>query len=196
MELWQFFILSSYVMTSRGRWRHSRSLSFEHFWQENTSREKSYHPPVGYSTFTSMDSNQNPQCPEKMCKWWIYGGECGSGGCSSIQFRPKSKHSVMFLRHKQSTSGFDVSDITAEKMPVARKTEVIFFNFRRHHNPVRSRRLDKDLTGIFAVTLVRRLKEIKSKRHTWYTIIYWCLSYRFKGKEWKGFNKCDYYWVY
>ena len=30
----------------------------------------------------------------------------------------------MFLRHKQSTSGFDVSDITAEKMPVARKTEV------------------------------------------------------------------------
>ena len=91
-------------------------------------------------------------CPEKMCEIWVYGDDGECGGCSSIQFRPKSKHSVMFLRHKQSTSGFDVSDITAEKMPVARKTEVIFFNFRRHHNPVRSHRLDKDLTGIFAVT--------------------------------------------
>ena len=66
----------------------------------------------------------------------------------------------MFLRHKQSTSGFDVSDITAEKMPVARKTEI--FNFRRRNrNRVKYRRFDKDLTGIFAVSLVRRLKEIK-----------------------------------
>ena len=132
MELWQFFILSSYVVTSRGRWRHIQDLYLLNIFDKRTLPAKNLitHqwtvPPLTWTcpTVTRI-------CPEKMCEIWIYvdGGECG--GCSSIQFRPKSKHSVMFLRHKQSTSGFDVSDITTRRC----RREITFFYFRRHSKP-------------------------------------------------------------
>lgn len=155
------FILSSYVVTSRGWWRHSRSLSFEHFWQENTSREKSYHPPVNCSSLDNMDSNQN--LSRKMCKIHIcmnIGGDVNVMVVVVLQLNLGRNLNILSC---SCVTNNQHPDLTFPTLPLrrCRWREKPKFSFSKNRNRVKYRRFDKDLTGIFAVSLVRRLKEIK-----------------------------------